>query len=86
MKYLTIAYALGKQALSSGKRHTVGAPEHPAAVFFAVVGEPLARVAQDFGEQFGQWHVLRQRDVDPARRRADRDSSKTYAHGPISHR
>jgi hypothetical protein len=52
VEHFAVAYALGKEPLSCGKCHTVGLAEHPAAVFFAIVGEALARVTQQLREEF----------------------------------
>jgi hypothetical protein len=80
VEHLAVAYALREKTLSRGERDPVGAPQHPPAVFLAVVGEALAGVPEHLGQQFGERHMLGQRDVDAPGRRADRDPGQTDAH------
>jgi hypothetical protein len=80
VQHLAVADALREEPLGGGERDAVGAPQQPAAVAFAVVGEALTGVPEHLGQQFGQRYVLRQRDVDPALGSTDRDSCEPDAH------
>ena len=69
VEQLAVAYALHGEAAHRIEFGTGGAPQRPAAVVFAVVGEFVTGEPQQVRQQLGDERVAGQRHVDPPFRR-----------------
>ena len=70
---------LGAEGTGGFQRGAVDAPQHPSAVRLARVGERLAAVAQDAGQQVGHGYPGGQRHLGPPVRRGDGDPRQVHA-------
>ncbi|GLY05219.1 hypothetical protein Acsp01_55980 [Actinoplanes sp. NBRC 101535] len=69
--------------MTGGERDPVGAPEHPPAVFLALVGEVRAEFVEQVRQEFGQGRMVGQRDVGAVLRGPDGDTGQTGIHQDI---
>jgi hypothetical protein len=79
VQHLAVADGLHRQAPLRVEQPAGGPAQRPPAVLRPLVGEPFTGVAQQVGEQFAERDRLRQRDIDAALRRGDRDPGQPDA-------